>query len=99
MLLEIFSHVRIDELIEECGHKVYVYVDIIDNPIPLNLSGPELRDVQELHLLKRVWNGSCEYIVVGIIGTRLYCGNLPQCITDNSRSAPKTGYIYTSLAA
>jgi hypothetical protein len=46
MLLEILSRIRIDEFIEECVHKVFIYRDIIENPTPLNLFGPELRDVQ-----------------------------------------------------
>jgi hypothetical protein len=37
---------KIDELIEEHGHKVYIYCHIIAISTPLNLLGPELGDVQ-----------------------------------------------------
>jgi hypothetical protein len=46
MLHEILSHIKIDELIEEHGHKVYIYHHIIANNTPLNLFGPRLGDVQ-----------------------------------------------------
>jgi hypothetical protein len=46
MLHDILSQVKIDELIEEYGHIVYIYCHIIANSTPLNLCGPELGDVQ-----------------------------------------------------
>jgi hypothetical protein len=46
MLLEILSLVKIDELIEEPGHKVYIYCHIIDISAPLNLFSSRLGDVQ-----------------------------------------------------
>jgi hypothetical protein len=67
MLYEILFHVKIDELIEEHGH-----CHIIANSTPLNLCGLRLGDVWWHHLLKWVWNGSCEKDVRGITGTGLY---------------------------
>jgi hypothetical protein len=52
MLLEILSQVKIDELIEEPGHKVYISCHIIVISAPLNLFGSELGDVQYCHLLR-----------------------------------------------
>jgi hypothetical protein len=46
MLLEILSHVKIYEFIEEHGHKVYIYCHIIAISTQLNLFGPGIGDVQ-----------------------------------------------------
>jgi hypothetical protein len=46
MLPEILFHFKIDELIEEPGHNIYMYHHIIANSTPLNLCRPEVEDVQ-----------------------------------------------------
>jgi hypothetical protein len=46
MFHEILSRVKIDELIEENRHKVYMYRHVIAISTPLNLFGLRLGDVQ-----------------------------------------------------
>jgi hypothetical protein len=43
---EILYQVKIDEFIEEHGHKVYIYHHIIAISTPLNLCGTRLGNVQ-----------------------------------------------------
>jgi hypothetical protein len=45
MLHEILSQVKIDELIAEHGHQVYIYTHIIAISTLLNLFGPKLKDI------------------------------------------------------